>query len=174
MTIVLLEGVSDVAAVEALAARAGVDFGDHRLIDMGGATNVGRYVERFRGEELAGLCDAGEQRFFARALERVGLGTDLDREGMASLGFFVCVADLEDELIRALGVEGTERVIESQGQLDKLRTFENQPYQRTQSKAANLRRFFGTTGGRKERYASAMVSALETVPKPLARLIERL
>ena len=34
---------------------------------------------------------------------------------MEALGFFVCDADLEDELIRALGVATVERLIESAG-----------------------------------------------------------
>ena len=36
---------------------------------------------------------------------------------MESLGFYVCVADLEDELIRSLGRESVEEVIEAHGEL---------------------------------------------------------
>ena len=171
MTVVLLEGVSDVVAVETLARREGVDLAGVDLVDMHGVTNVGRYVRQFREVRLAGLCDAGEEQFFVRAIERDGLGEDVDREKMASLGFFVCERDLEDELIRALGIEGTERVIAAEGQLDKLRTFQNQPFQRTRSPEQQLRRFFGTTGGRKEQYARALVEALGSIPYPLAALL---
>lgn len=90
---------------------------------------------------------------------------------MASVGFFVCDLDLEDELIRALGVEGTERVIDSEGQLERLRVFQNQPFQRTRTPEQQLRRFFGTTVGRKEQYARALSDAVVTVPDPLAALI---
>jgi hypothetical protein len=31
-------------------------------------------------------------------------------------GFFVCTLDLEDELIRALGIEAVERIIEAEGE----------------------------------------------------------
>ena len=40
---------------------------------------------------------------FRRAIEDAGIGSRLDRATMESLGFFVCVSDLEDELFRALG-----------------------------------------------------------------------
>ena len=36
------------------------------------------------------------------------------------LGFFVCVADLEDELVRAVGPEGVEAVIAGEGELTAL------------------------------------------------------
>jgi hypothetical protein len=172
-TVVLLEGVSDVAAVRALAERVAMSLDGVELVAMGGATNVGRYVQQSNGARLAGLCDVGEQRFFARALERAGLGADLDRERMASLGFFVCVADLEDELIRALGADGVERVIEGQGQLHLLRTFRNQPFQRSRTPVQQLRRFIGTTAGRKEQYGRALVDGLDLdrVPAPLSGLL---
>jgi hypothetical protein len=35
---------------------------------------------------------------------------------MERLGFFMCVADMEDELIRALGADAVERVLDSPGQ----------------------------------------------------------
>ena len=57
---------------------------------------------------LAGICDAGEEDDFRRGLERAGLGSRLTRTDMERLGFFVCAADLEDELIRALGAESVE------------------------------------------------------------------
>ena len=34
---------------------------------------------------------------------------------MERLGFYVCVEDLEDELIRAIGAAGVEALIDSQG-----------------------------------------------------------
>ena len=66
---------------------------------------------------VAGLCDEGEEGDFRRAVERAGLGSDLTRADMERLGFYVCVADLEDELIRALGVPAVERVLDTQGEL---------------------------------------------------------
>lgn len=45
-TAVLLEGLSDLAAVEALAARQGRDLAAEGVgvVQMGGAMNVGRYA----------------------------------------------------------------------------------------------------------------------------------
>ena len=67
---------------------------------IGGAQAIGRFLHRFGPQgldvKLAGLCDAGEEGDFRRALERAGLGTDLTRADMERLGFYVCIADLEE------------------------------------------------------------------------------
>jgi len=156
-TVVLVEGVSDVAALEALGiARSGL-----LILPLGGATNVGTVARRFADSpvHVVGLCDIGEERFFAKVLDE----------------YFVCDADLEDELIRSLGIEGTERVIELQGDLGMLRTFQNQPAQRSRAPQQQLRRFMGTLAGRKEKYGRALVEGLGDgpVPAPLAALRER-
>jgi hypothetical protein len=173
--VVLVEGLSDRAALTALAARRGRDLARERvsIVAMGGATNIGHYLDRFgpRGRDvrLAGLCDAGEERDFRHGLERAGLGTGLTRAGLERLGFFVCTADLEDELIRSLGVAAVERVIEAQGELGSFRKFQQQPAQRGRAPEAHLRRFLGTRSGRKIQYASLLVEALDLaqVPRPL-------
>lgn len=120
-TVVLVEGGSDQAAVEALAARRGRDLDREgvSVVPLGGATSVGRFVDlcgpQGLGVRLAGLCDVGEERFFRRALERAGLGSDIPPEGLEPLGFYVCDVDLEDELIRSLGVEVVQQVVVDQG-----------------------------------------------------------
>src|SRR5690242_13938677 len=84
--VVLVEGVSDQAAVEALAARRGRDLTAEgvAVVPIGGAQAIGRFVERYGPSgldlQLAGLCDAAEQRNFQRALEHAGLGEDITRE----------------------------------------------------------------------------------------------
>lgn len=97
----------------------------------------------------------------------------LARAGIESLGFFACEADLEDELIRAIGTEGVEEVIESQGELGMFRTFQRQPAWRGPPAVDQLRRFIGTHSGRKAEMATAMVAALELdrVPEPLDRIL---
>jgi hypothetical protein len=40
---------------------------------------------------------------------------------MERLGFYVCVNDLEDELIRAVGIAGVEALFDSQGDLRSYR-----------------------------------------------------
>jgi hypothetical protein len=177
--VILVEGRSDQAALEALARRRGqaLNAGGISIAAMGGATNIERFLDRFGPNgldvRLAGLCDADEEGFFLRALGRAGLGSGLSRAGMEDLGFFVCAADLEDELIRALGTEAVERVIEAQGELRSFRVFQRQPAQQGRSPQRQLRRFMGTRSGRKSQYARLLVDALDPgcVPRPLDRVL---
>ena len=173
--VVLVEGVSDHLALAALAERRGRDLAAEgvQIVPMGGAKNVRRYLEHYGPHgldlTLAGLCDAREEDDFRRALEWAGVGSDLDRPAMEAVGFYVCVADLEAELIRALGPVEVERVIEAEGELGSFRTFQQQPAQQGRPHEAQLRRFMGTKGGRKIRCAPLLVAALDLahVPRPL-------
>jgi hypothetical protein len=177
--VVLVEGTSDQSALIALAARRGrnLDAEGVSIVPIGGATTIGRFLDRFgpQGSDirLAGLCDAAEERSFRRGLRRAGLGSDLTRAGMEALGFFVCVADLEDELIRALGTAAVQEIIEAQGELGSFHIFQKQPAQRGRATEAQLRRFMGTRSGRKIRYATLLVDALDLtrVPRPLDRVL---
>ncbi|MEU9735133.1 ATP-dependent endonuclease [Streptomyces sp. NPDC048002] len=178
-TVVLVEGASDQVALEALAARRGRDLGAEgvAVVPLGGATNIGHFLDvcgpQGLGLPLAGLCDIGEERHFRRHLERVGIGSDLDRADLERLGFHVCVADLEDELIRALGADEVRQVIEAQGEARPFHTFRGQPAQRERPVEHQLRRFMGTHSGRKALYAQALVAHLDLqdVPAPLDRLL---
>ena len=179
--VVLVEGMSDQAALETLAARCGRNLRDEGvfIVPMGGATNIvhflGLFGPRGFGLPLAGLCDQGEEHGFCRSLEQAGLGAGLDRAGLARLGFFVCVADLEDELIRSLGVGQVEQLIEAQGELGRFRTFTRQPAQRNRTREQQLRRFMGTRSGRKIHYGHVLAAALDLarVPGPLAGVLSR-
>lgn len=173
--VVLVEGSSDQAALGALATRHGRDLEAEgiSILPIGGATNIGHYLDllgpRGLGVQLAGLCDVGEEGDFRHGLERTGVGFNLTREAMEALGFFVCVLDLEDELIRSLGAASVEQVVEDQGDLESFRIFQMQPAQRDRTVEAQLRRFMGTRSGRKINYARLLVEALELteVPRPL-------
>jgi hypothetical protein len=173
--IVLVEGLSDQSALEALAERRGLNLDAEgvAVVAIGGAQAIGRFLHRFGPQgldvKLAGLCDAGEEGDFRHALERAGLGTDLTREDMERLGFYVCVADLEEELIRALGVAAVERVVEAHGDLGSFRTLQKQPQWQGRTTEDQLRRFMGSGGRRKIRYARFLVEALDhaQVPRPL-------
>jgi hypothetical protein len=177
--VVLVEGVSDQLAVEALARRRGRDLRAERIAvaPMGGSKNVGTFLDRFgprgAGLTLAGLCDAGEERDFQRGLERAGLGAKLTRADMERLGFYVCEADLEDELIRALGPAVVERVLDAMGDLVPFRTFQKQPEWQGQPIERQLRRFLGAGSGRKAESAPLLVGALDLrkVPRPLDRVL---
>jgi hypothetical protein len=177
--VVLVEGISDQQAVEALAERRGRDLAVEgvSVLPIGGAQAIGRFLERFgpRGldVDLAGLCDAAEEPEFQRGLERAGFGRDLTRAEMERLGFYVCVADLEEELIRALGADAVERVVEAQGDLGPFRTLQKQLAWQGRPKEEQLRRFMGSGGRRKIRYARILVEALDLaqMPRPLDRVL---
>ncbi len=178
-TVVLVEGISDQLALEALADRRGRDLDAENvsIVPMGGATNIGSFLDRFGPPgldlRLAGLCDAAEEGTFRRGLERAGLGSNLTRSDMESLGFYVCVADLEDELIRSLGAASVEQVVDSQGDLGPFRTLQREPAWRGRTDEEQLRRFMGSGGSRKIRYARLLVDALDLsrVPRPLDLLL---
>ena len=175
-TVVIVEGESDRAALETLARRQGRDLEAEgvAIVSIGGAHAIARFLRTLDGEvRVAGLCDAGEEGEFRQALERAGRGAGLDRAAMEKLGFFVCTLDLEDELIRALGPPGVERVVAAMGDLPAWRTFRKQPAQRDRTIEQQLRRFLGTTSGRKAKYARALAEAVElgAAPRPLDRLL---
>ena len=169
---ILVEGWSDQAALEALARRRGRDLLAEGIVvvPIGGATNVQRFVQalgaRGLGVQLAGLCDAAELQHVRRGLARAGLGP---AAGSGDHGFHARDADLEDELIRALGTSAVERVLEAEGELVSFRRFQGQPAQRGRDLHAQLRRFLGTRAGRKVRYGALLVDALELdrVPRAL-------
>jgi Overcoming lysogenization defect protein-like, TOPRIM domain len=164
--VVLVEGMSDQAAVQTLAERAGRDLSADGVfvVPMGGATHVGHFVDLFGprgyGVRLAGLCDQREEHDFRRGLDEVG-------------PYFVCVADLEDELIRALGTRRVEELIEAEGEHGPFLTFTRQPAHRGEGRDQQLRRFMGTRSGRKVRYGRILAAALDParVPGPLAGLL---
>jgi hypothetical protein len=180
-TVVLVEGVSDRVALEATAARTGrvLRSAGVAVVAMGGATNVGRFLEAFGppglGLEVAGLCDEQEVGHVLRGLRRAGIRGDLGRSDLAAHGFFVCVADLEDELIRALGTDRVEDVVAAAGELGSFRTLQKQVAQRGRGTEAQLHRFLGSGSGRKIRYARLLVEALDAdaIPRPLVATVDR-
>jgi hypothetical protein len=177
--IALVEGASDQLAVTALAKRLGKDLEAEGIVvvAMGGATNIGYFLDLLGPSGLdaktAGLYDAGEERHIRRALERAGFGLDLARSDMEELGFYLCEADLEDELIRAVGVEWVLKVIAAQGELEPFHTFQRQQAWHDRGEEAQLRRWLGVKTLRKFRYAALLVDALDLdrVPPPLSQLL---
>jgi len=173
--VVLVEGVSDQLAVETLARRRERDLSAEgvTVVPIGGSKNIVSFLLRFGpqglGARLAGLCDDAEERDFSRGLERAGVASNLDRPGMERLGFYVCVEDLEDELIRALGPAAVEGVLSDLGDLAPFRTFQKQPEWQGRPVGSQLRRFLAAGSGRKARATPRLVEALDldNVPRPL-------
>jgi hypothetical protein len=90
---------------------------------------------------LAGLCDAREEAELRRALDRAGFGRDLGRDDTERLGFYVCEADLEDELVRCLGAPVVEEIPAAHGKLGSFRTYQKQPAHRARTTEEQLRGF---------------------------------
>ena len=173
--VVLVEGISDQIALETLALRRGRDLDAEgvAILPIGGVHAITRYLARFgpNGADvrLAGLCDAGDEDIFQRGLAEARFGRPKTRADMERLGFYVCVQDLEDELIRAVGVARVEALFESQGDLGPFRTLQMQPGWRGRDVEAQLRRFLGSGARRKLRYARLLVGSmdLDRAPRPL-------
>jgi len=174
--VVLVEGKSDKAAIEALAQRCGRDLEAEgvSVVAMGGAQAIGRYLNLHADRKVAGLCDAGEVDDFRRGLEHAGFGSNHTRADLERLGFYVCDPDLEAELIRAIGPEAVERIAEAQGDLQAFRTLQKQPAWAGRSTDEQLRRWMGSGGRRKTRYPPLIIEALElaAVPRPLRLLLD--
>jgi hypothetical protein len=161
--VVLVEGTSDKVAVETLAEVRGRDLEAEGIsvVAIGGAQAIGRFLAGLdSGVTVTGLCDAGEAESFRRVLGEA---------------FYVCDADLEDELIRALGADVVVRIVEERGDLRAFRTLQKQAAWRGRSTHDQLRRFMGSGGRRKIRYARFLVEALgpDQVPKPLQGVLAR-
>jgi len=160
MPVVLVEGITDRIAVEAVARRLGRELAVEGVdvVPIGGAQAIRRAFAQYEGEQVAGLCDAAEERWFRRVL------------GDAT---HVCVEDLEDELIPAHGAEGVERVIAAQGDLETFRNFQNQPAWRGRPIEAQLRRWLQASDRRASRYPPLLIEALEPgrIPRPLAGVL---
>ena len=181
-TVVLVEGDSDRVALHTLAERRGRNLAAEgvEVVAMGGITNTRNFASRYgpRGLDvtLAGLYDAPEEGKLRHGLAAAGLRTVLEPDGLTGHGFYKCSADLEEELIRALGVEAVEAVIEAAGEARSLRLLAGMPAQRGWKREAVLRRFLGSQSGRKARYAELLVDALDPdgAPEPLAALLARI
>jgi hypothetical protein len=157
MSVVLVEGVTDRIALEAVARRLRLDLDGTEIVPIGGAQAIRRAAAQYEGERLVGLCDAGEERWFRRIL------------GEAT---YVCDKDLEDELIRALGAERVQDVVAAQSELEMFRSFQNQVYWRGRPVERQLRRWL-QNGGRYLRYPPLLIEAMEPdeIPRPLAGVL---
>jgi hypothetical protein len=159
MAVVLVEGITDRIALEAVAAKLGRNLTADgvEVVPIGGAQAIRRAFAEHDGKRVVGLCDAGEERWFRRVL------------GAAT---YVCVEDLEDELIRALGPARVREVVAAQGELETFRNFQNQLSWRGRPVERQLRRWL-QNGGRYLRYPPLLVEAMEPdeIPRPLVGIL---
>ncbi len=168
----LVEGRSDEIAVRTLARLRGRDLDAEgvAVLAVGGAQAIGRslavYGAAGADTTLAALCDRREEPGVRRAVERADLAPAAARAGPARVGLFVCDRDLEDELVRGLGVAATEAVLGAHGKLGAFRTYQKQPAHRTRPTSDQLRGFLNNW---KVELAATLVEALDPsrVPRPL-------
>lgn len=165
-TVLLVEGWSDLAAVEALLAHARGGMPDGvGVVSMGGVTNVGHLVAVIEvggaAPDVVVLCDEAEEAVVT--------------DGAPSARRLVCRRDLEEELIRAAGVALVTEVLAEMGEDRGLATFRAQPSQRDVPLADGLRRFLGTRSGRKVLAARELTTRLcreDRLPEVLAAVDE--
>jgi len=158
--VIAVEGVSDRVVLELLARRQRRDLVAEgiEIVPIGGAHAISRFLSELPpGTAVRGLCDANEAYLFQRVLDDV----------------HVCSPDLEGELLRALGLETVEAVIEDAGGLRAFRKFQHQPAQRERSLEAQLDRWLRSSWRRYQRYLPLLVDALDLdrAPRPLAEVL---
>src|SRR6185436_18648571 len=154
--VIAVEGTSDKGVLEMISRRLGRDLAAEGITiqAIGGAHAVRRFVEEL-GSDVAvrGLCDENEEHLFRRVLDDV----------------YVCVPDLEGELIRALGIERLLEIVDR----DSFETLQRQPAQRGRPVELQLHRWLRSISSRYHRYLPILVDAVEPdrVPAPLVRVL---
>lgn len=155
--LIAVEGESDRTVLELIARGRGRDLAAEgiEIVPIGGAHAIRRFVAGIPpGTAVRGLCDENEAHLFTRVLDDV----------------FVCVPDLEGELIRALGVERVLSIIDAAA----FRTLQKQPAQRGRPVDQQLHRWLRSSSTRFPRYVRELVEALDPdgVPQPLDAVLE--
>jgi hypothetical protein len=165
--VILVEGASDGRALAEVARLRGYDLTAPRItvLAMSGVTNLAHHLLAVpHGTRVTGLYDVAQRAYVRATLGRLG----------RTEPFFACDRDLEDELIRALGPDRVLEVIEQVGDLGRWDVLRHQPFHRDRPRVDVLRRFVGTTSGRKLRYAGLLAAALapDEVPAPLVAVLD--
>lgn len=151
--VIAVEGTSDKTVLELLAGRLGVALDGISIVPIGGAHAIRRFVADLGPDAVVrGLCDEREAHLFRRVLDDV----------------YVCVPDLEGELIRALGPERVLELVDG-----SFRTMQLQPYHRGRSLELQLHRWLRSVSSRSHRYLPILVEALDLdrVPEPLRAVL---
>ena len=154
--VIAVEGVSDKLVLERISGRLGRDLAAEgiRVQAIGGAHAIRRFVAELEsGVAVRGMCDESEQHLFRRVLDDV----------------YVCVPDLEGELIRALGVERTLEIVDR----DAFETMRRQPAQRGRPIERQLHRWLRSSSSRYHRYLPVLADALDLdrLPAPLSGVL---
>jgi hypothetical protein len=154
--VIAVEGASDKVVLESISRRLGRDLATEGVTieAIGGAHAIRRFVAEL-GSDVAvrGLCDQKEQHLFRRVLNDV----------------YVCLPDLEGELIRALGVERMLEIIDR----NSFATMRREPAQRDRPIELQLHRWLRSSSSRYHRYLPVLADALDLdrVPAPLLEVL---
>lgn len=180
--VILVEGVSDQIAVETLAIRHCLDLqgAGVTVLPAGGASEMVKLAiavmnDASRSPRLMCLCDVAEEPAVRGGVQRAVVG-GFGPGPETGVRFFVCDQDLEEELIRASGVDNVIAIIESQGDLRSLQKLQLQQAWRDRPVDQQLRRFMGSGARRKLRYARLLAGSIDIdrTPPPLAGLLDEL
>jgi len=178
-SVILVEGPSDKLALQAAAEKLSKDL-DSRgasIIELDGANTLATFLKLVgkTGFDLPiyALCDADKESLWRSTLQSAGYGTLETRADLEAFGFLVADRDLEDELIRALGVARVKAAITNEGDDSAWATFQKQGTQRGLPELEQLRNFIQVRTARKVQYAPVLVDLLQLheVPNCLARII---
>jgi hypothetical protein len=148
------------------------------IVPTNGAHAISRFLRQLAAEKpgakLAGLYDAGEEEVIRAALERAGYGPNLDRSRLEGFGFFACIVDLEDELIRAAGETNLAKLIEREGDAQPWHGFRQQHAWHGRPIDQQFRRFIRSVSERNSRYIRAIVETIDPsrLPRPLRLLLD--
>ncbi len=177
-TVILLEGHSDLLAIRVLARALDVDL-DARgisLLSLDGAGSVVHYLSLFGpaglGLTLRGLCDADHEETWRTRLQDAGIEVT-DRAAMNAVGFQVADADLEEELIGALGTQRVSELIEKENADQAFANFTQQGAIARLSLAEQQHDFLHKQSVRWAPVLAADLS-VEDIPQPIRDLLEGL
>jgi putative ATP-dependent endonuclease of the OLD family len=161
--VVLVEGYSDRLALLTLARRKerDLDAEGTTVLSLEGGSGVGAFISLLgpNGLRLAvsGFCDSDKESKWIGALAAAGAKVT-NRVELNALGFFVCERDLEDELVKALGVSSAQSLIAKEGEAKAFQKFVTQPAYASMTTEDQLRKFFQKD---KVRWTPLLVEALD-------------
>ena len=174
-TVIFVEGFSDFLAVRTLAETLEVDLdaAGVSLLSLEGADLFGHYLALLGPKGLnvrmRGLCDFDREAAWIQLLSDTGLAVT-DRADFNAAGFQVAEADLEAELVGALGEERVEATITEAGAAGMVETFRQQPANGGLAGEDLLLAFIRK---RKIKWAPLLAAALtpSEIPTPITNLL---
>jgi hypothetical protein len=177
-TVIFVEGFSDFLAVRAFSGTLGADLDASgvSLVSLDGADILKHYLALLGPSglnlQMRGLCDLDKEAKWIELLTSAGVPV-VSRTDLNAAGFQVADADLEEELVRALGEVVTEQVIDTAGLTGRLTSFEGQPANSGLGRQELLAAFVRT---QKIRLAPPLAAAVPDadIPVPIRALLEEL